>query len=104
MRTRVRMFLVALGLGALWPAAVIACPFCSGQGGDSPAQAAAFFSTTILLSLLPLGMIGGGVLWLRRDRQEDEFRERDDGREGDSKRAVDLRAIGSSDEEDGARS
>ena len=71
--------LAAFALGSLWPAVVIACPVCGG-GGDSPRSQLAFFNTTILLSLLPLGMIGGGVLWLRRDGRDflaEEFEDRD---------------------------
>lgn len=69
------MFAVA----ALWPALALACPVCGG-GGDSPRTQAAFFNTTILLSLLPLGLIGGGLWWLRRDAGDSlagEFEERE---------------------------
>ncbi len=71
---------ILLLLGAFAPAVALACPACNGPGGDSPSQAAAFFNTTILLSLLPLGLIGGGVLWLKRDARDflsTEFEERD---------------------------
>lgn len=47
----------------LAPAAAWACPFCFS---GSPRVRMAFFGTTILLSLLPLGMIGAGVEWIRR--------------------------------------
>ena len=47
----------------LWPAAAHACAVC---GALNDRNRAAFFGTTILLSLVPLGMIGGGVWWLRR--------------------------------------
>jgi len=69
----------AFALGTLWPAIALSCPVCGG-GGDSPRSQLAFFNTTILLSLLPLGMIGGGVLWLRHDARDflsGEFEERD---------------------------
>lgn len=51
-------------LALLWPAAAHACAVC---GALNDRNRAAFFGTTILLSLLPLGMIGGGVWWLRRN-------------------------------------
>ena len=47
----------------LVPAAAWACPFCFS---GSPKVRMAFFGTTILLSLLPIGMIGAGVEWIRR--------------------------------------
>ena len=51
-------------LSLLWPAAAHACAVC---GATADRNRAAFFGTTMLLSLLPLGMIGGGVWWLRRN-------------------------------------
>jgi len=51
-------------LSLLWPAAAHACAVC---GAAADRNRAAFFGTTMLLSLLPLGMIGGGVWWLRRN-------------------------------------
>ena len=76
--TRTHRVMVGIGaaLLALLPALALACPVCGG-GGDSPRSQAAFFNTTILLSLLPLGMIGGGVWWLRGKAQDGEFEERD---------------------------
>ena len=76
--TRKQEAMVGFGaaLLALLPALALACPVCGG-GGDSPRSQAAFFNTTILLSLLPLGMIGGGVWWLRGQAQDGEFEERD---------------------------
>lgn len=53
--------LATLALLAL-PAVAEACAVC----GAADRNRAAFLGTTIFLSLLPLGMIGGGVLWLRR--------------------------------------
>jgi hypothetical protein len=76
--TRTHRLIVGAGttLLALLPALALACPVCGG-GGDSPRSQAAFFNTTILLSLLPLGMIGGGVWWLRGKALDGEFEERD---------------------------
>ena len=65
---------------ALWllaPAAAWACPVC--QGGQAANQLA-FRSTTVLLSLLPLAMIGGLVYFLRaRVRALDAADQRDLG-------------------------
>ena len=46
-----------------WPAAAEACAVCFSAADQNRA---AFLVTTIVLSLLPLGLIGGGLLWLRR--------------------------------------
>ena len=57
------------------PAVAEACAVC----GAADRNRNAFLGTTIFLSLLPLGMIGGGVLWLRRRagaRWRAEFEER----------------------------
>ena len=70
----------ALVLGSLWPAIGQACPFCFS---GSPRVRMAFFETTILLSLLPLALIGAGVMWLFRsgrisfaeDFEDDDFSE-----------------------------
>jgi hypothetical protein len=78
---RFRNAWIVLGslLAGAWPALALACAMCGG-GGDSPRSQAAFFNTTIILSLLPLGMIGGGVWWLRREGRgqlDGEFEVRD---------------------------
>jgi len=44
-----------------------ACSVCF-EANDK--NRAAFFATTVFLSLLPLGMIGGMYLWLRRRAHE----------------------------------
>jgi len=62
----------------LWPVAAQACSAC-GAGREDRNQKA-FLSTTLLLSFLPLGMIGGGLWWLNgrvRERFPDEFVDRD---------------------------
>ena len=62
--------LVTLAPGAAW-----ACPFCFS---GSPRVRMAFFGTTILLSLLPLGVIGAGVEWIRRAGRGNWSQEFDD--------------------------
>ena len=64
-------------LVALWPVAAHACAVCFS---GSPRIRVAFFNTMILLSLLPLGMIFGGLWYLRRAgkvRLAEEFTESD---------------------------
>ena len=54
----------------LCPAVARACSVCFSA---TEQNRIAFLVTTIVLSLLPLGLIGGGLLWLRRQaRQQDE--------------------------------
>ena len=50
----------------LWLLTAVAwgCAVCGGQDDEDTRQA--FIDTTIFLSLLPLGLIGGGALWLWR--------------------------------------
>ena len=47
----------------LVPEAAHACPVCF-DASDENRQA--FLATTVFLSLLPLGMVGGVGLWMRR--------------------------------------
>jgi hypothetical protein len=75
-RLGLRAALLLLGLG-LAPGVALACAVC---GGGNPANRFAFFVSTMVLSLLPLGLFLGGFLWLRsrlRERLADEFSERD---------------------------
>jgi hypothetical protein len=98
----VRITIGLLGL-ALFPAAALACAVCGG-GGDSPRTQAAFFDTTILLSLLPLGLIGGGVLWLKRDGRDflnGEFEDRDAFSADSERESEPPKAPGASDREGG---
>jgi hypothetical protein len=64
--------LAAIAL-ALWPTAAQACVGCVTA---NERNRMAFLITTIVLSLLPLAMIGAGVLALRR-RLRGEFEDRD---------------------------
>jgi hypothetical protein len=55
---------LALLTGAMfWPSIAHACAVCF-SGTDENRQA--FVTTTVVLSFLPLSMIAGGLLWLRR--------------------------------------
>lgn len=58
-----RTALVVLALAFGLPAAAGACPVCIGPEQESRD---AFVLTTVLLSVLPLGMIGGVVGWVWR--------------------------------------
>ena len=67
----------ALALGVVLPTLAEACPMCFV--GSERARIA-IFRMTIVMSLLPLGMIGTGVVWLRRGGRaflSDEFQDRD---------------------------
>ncbi len=61
--SRTWMILGALALVALFPEAVAACPVCF-DSSDENRQA--FLATTAFLSLLPLGMVTGAGLWIRK--------------------------------------
>ena len=60
MSRRIAAFVGALL--AVLPGAAHACAVC---GGFADRNRQAFFNMTILLSLLPLGLIGGGIWWVR---------------------------------------
>ncbi len=47
----------------LWPSVSSACSVCFSATDENRI---AFLLTTIFLSLFPLAMIGGAVLWVRR--------------------------------------
>ena len=64
--------LCAVGLLALFPDFAYACPVCFDR--DDEARIA-FLATTGLLTLLPLGMVGGFAMWIRkRGRAESSAR------------------------------
>lgn len=80
--------LVALATVGLLAAAssAHACAVC-GLGGTNRIQ---FLVTTLILSLLPLGMIAAGLVWLARNARNgiaDEFVDRD---EVEPKREVEV--------------
>jgi high-affinity Fe2+/Pb2+ permease len=58
------LLLAAAMLGALAPAGAHACAVCSALGSERSRKA--FFDMTIFMSLLPLGMIAWGLVWLAR--------------------------------------
>jgi len=60
---------VALLCGALLPEAATACAVCYGGGEESRN---AFILTTVLLSVLPLAMIGSLGWWIWRRVREAE--------------------------------
>lgn len=64
---RTAIVLGALLLVAVLPDAVAACPVCFDARDENRL---AFLSTTVFLSLLPLGMVAGAGLWLRKRSKE----------------------------------
>lgn len=64
---RTRIAALALVLLAALPEAVFACPVCFDSSDENRM---AFLATTAFLSLLPLGMVGSGGLWLRKRARE----------------------------------
>ena len=65
---------LALLLVVVLPDVAHACPVCF-DSRDENRQA--FLATTALLSLLPLGMVGGVGLWMRK-----RYRELDEAEDG----------------------
>lgn len=63
---------LALALLFVFPDAAHACPVCF-DARDENRQA--FLSTTIFLSLFPLGMVAGTGLWIRKRAKEIERNE-----------------------------
>jgi hypothetical protein len=70
---------VALAL-LLLPEVAAACPVCF-DASDENRQA--FLATTAFLSLLPLGMVAGTGLWIRRRTREQDELYGDDARDED---------------------
>ena len=68
--------LAVLAVGAAFPEALHACPVCFDR--DDEARIA-FLATTGLLTLLPLGLVVGTGVWLRRRMRE---RRDEEGGEG----------------------
>ncbi len=64
---RTSIVLLALVLLLVLPDVVLACPVCF-DASDENRQA--FLATTVFLSLLPLGMVAGVGLWIRKRSKE----------------------------------
>lgn len=58
---------LALALVAVFPDVAHACPVCFDPREENRV---AFLATTAFLSLVPLGMVGGMGLWLRKRARE----------------------------------
>ena len=58
---------LAIALTFLWPSIGFACAVC---GRSDERNADAFLSSTIVMSLLPLMLLGGGILWIRKKSNE----------------------------------
>lgn len=69
--------LAAAALLVVLPETVAACPVCFSATEENRL---AFLGTTVFLSLLPLGMVAGAGLWIRRRSKERD--EQDDGPAG----------------------
>jgi hypothetical protein len=59
---------VLTGLLLLAPELARACAVC-GAGADEDQSRTAYLLTTLVLSALPLAMLGGVLLWLRRQHR-----------------------------------
>jgi hypothetical protein len=64
---------VTLALLLLAPASALACPVC-GLAGSAESNTA-YVAMTVMLSALPLGMIAGVAIWIRRRVTADEARQ-----------------------------
>lgn len=69
MTARRSWLLLALLLVLATPEAALACPVCFDPREENRL---AFLLTTIFLSLLPLGLVAGVGLWIRRRWREAE--------------------------------
>lgn len=75
MKRTLALALTGVGLAmALHPARAAACAVCFAATEENRM---AFLATTAILSLLPLGMIGGVGAWLRRRSREIEAEQRE---------------------------
>ena len=54
----------ALALAALRPGAALACPACFSASTDG--VLVAYLVSAVVMTLLPLALVGGLVLWVRR--------------------------------------
>lgn len=63
MKPRIWTALMAVALLALLPDLAYACPVCFDPREENRV---AFLATTVFMSLIPLGMVGGLGMWLRK--------------------------------------
>lgn len=68
-----RILLLAAVLLPVLPGGAAACAVCFDTTAENRM---AFMVTTVILSLLPLGMVGGAGVWLRRRSRELDEQER----------------------------
>jgi hypothetical protein len=67
--TRPALTAIPAALLALAPELARACAVC-GAGADEDQSRVAYLLTTLALSVLPLGLFGGFLLWLRRQHRQ----------------------------------
>jgi hypothetical protein len=70
MKSLVRLFAAAAWLAAI-PSTLNACSACIVA---DPKTAGTYLSMTLMLSTLPIGLIGGLIYWIRRRYSEDRDR------------------------------
>jgi hypothetical protein len=63
MRKSIETVILAAGLLLAAPSVALACPACLDMSAESRV---AFAQTAVVLTLLPLGMVSGVGMWLRR--------------------------------------
>ncbi len=68
MRASIMALAIVAALGG--HATALACPACATAAPEASRQA--FVSSTVFLSLMPLAMIGGVLLWIRRRVRDTE--------------------------------
>ena len=74
MRVSISRTLLGLAL-TLVPSIALACPVCGADTGDN---AWAYTVMSVVLTVLPLGMIGGVVYWVARREGSDHVPEHQD--------------------------
>lgn len=67
MRRAALVPVLAVALVALLPDVAHACPVCFDPREENRV---AFLATTVFMSLVPLGMVGGMGMWLRKRARE----------------------------------
>lgn len=75
---RIAPIFLALVLLAALPESVFACPVCFDRDDESRI---AFLATTGLLTFLPLGLVLGTTMWLKKRARDLEGFEKDEPRD-----------------------